>query len=233
VLDEASARSERRDAVLPGSGGPAGNRELTAWLGLVLLALFLVEIVTTFHVEGMLTWHVAVGAILLPYALAKTASTSWRIARYYAGNPPYRHAGPPPVLLRLLGPLVVMATLGLLATGVLLIAVGPATGRQTLVTVLGQRLSDLSLHQGFFVVFCVVTGAHLLARVVPALSIAAAGIGREVRGADPVPGRGWRMAMAVVALGAGVVAAVFLVRAESAWHDPSHFPHLPGQLDLH
>jgi hypothetical protein len=49
----------------------------------------------------------------------KSASTGWRIVRYYAGTPPYQQAGPPPMLLRLLGPryrIVVTAGLGRVST---------------------------------------------------------------------------------------------------------------------
>ena len=57
-------------------------------------------------------------------ALLKTAATGWRMVRYYAGNEPYQKAGPPPTLMRLLGPLVVLSTLGLLASGVVLVLIG-------------------------------------------------------------------------------------------------------------
>lgn len=55
--------------------------------------------------------------------LLKVASTTWRFARYYTGAPAYRRKGPPPVLLRLLGPVVVILTLVLLFSGVGLLVV--------------------------------------------------------------------------------------------------------------
>ena len=48
---------------------------------------------------------------------------TWRFARYYTGAPAYRRKGPPPVLLRLLGPVVVILTLVLLFSGVGLLLV--------------------------------------------------------------------------------------------------------------
>ena len=75
VADEAIGRGHRSDPVLTGSGGPAGNARLTAWTGLVLLALFLAELVTLLDVRGLLSWHVAIGVLLVPPALLKTAST--------------------------------------------------------------------------------------------------------------------------------------------------------------
>src|SRR3954452_9307527 len=104
LVDEASGRSHRKDGVLPRTGGPAGNARLTAWTGVVLLVLFVAELVTLLDVRGLIGWHVAVGVLLVPPALVKTASTGWRIIRYYAGDRSYRQAGPPPWPLRVLGP---------------------------------------------------------------------------------------------------------------------------------
>jgi hypothetical protein len=59
--------------------------------------------------------------VLIPPVLLKVASTTWRFARYYEGAPAYRRKGPPPVVLRLLGPVVVILTLVLLASGVALL----------------------------------------------------------------------------------------------------------------
>ena len=63
--------------------------------------------------------------------LLKIGSTGWRFVRYYRGSPAYRRKGPPPVLLRLLGPAVVILTVVLLASGVALV-VGPHSLRHTL-----------------------------------------------------------------------------------------------------
>jgi hypothetical protein len=56
-VTEAVGRSQRDDAVLERTGGPAGNARLTAWTGLLLLALFLAELVTVLNVQGYLSWH--------------------------------------------------------------------------------------------------------------------------------------------------------------------------------
>ena len=44
TLAAALGRAHRADPVLTGTGWPAGNARLTAWTGLVLLALFLAEL---------------------------------------------------------------------------------------------------------------------------------------------------------------------------------------------
>ncbi len=71
----------------------------------------------------LLSPHVFIGMVLIPPVLVKVASTTWRFARYYAGAPAYRRKGSPPVLLRPLGPVVVILTLVLLFSGVGLLLV--------------------------------------------------------------------------------------------------------------
>lgn len=212
AVAEATGRETRANPVLPGTGGPAGNALLTAWTALVLLALSAAELLTLVDVRGLISWHVAIGALLVPPAVLKTVSTGWRMTRYYLGNAPYRQAGPPPLLLRLLGPLVVVSTLGLLGTGVLLVLLGEQRSRQSLLTLLGFRLDWVSAHQGFFVVWVGAVGLHLLARIVPALR------STVVRDSAPVvPGR-WVRALWFVAMAASAVAlAVALVHADGSW----------------
>jgi hypothetical protein len=230
VLDEAVGRRHRSDPVVEGSGGPAGNARLTAWTGVTLLVLILAELITVLDVRGYLSWHIALGTLLVPVALLKTASTSWRLGRYYTGNRPYRTAGPPPMPLRMLGPLVVLSTLGLLGSGLALIALGPASGRTTIVDVLGQRIDTLTLHQGLFIVFAVVTGLHLLARIVPALTLVA---GRRTgRSSGGVPGRMRRATLLAATLGVAGLTAALVLGASGAWKrddgGPGRFRPGPG-----
>lgn len=229
VAAAAIGRGRRSDPVLAGSGGPAGNARLTAWTGLVLLVLFLAELVTLLDVRGLLGWHVALGVLLIPPALLKTASTGWRILRYYTGSRPYRTAGPPPLLLRVLGPLVVAATLALLGSGVLLILLGDAGSRTPLVTLLGRRVDWVTVHQGLFVVFAVVTGLHVLARLVPALGLISARVRARTDLPAQVPGGRSRLALLAGTLAvAGLVTALLLPLA-GGWHDDRHgFDGRPG-----
>src|SRR5436305_7930287 len=83
---EALGRGHRADPVVGTSGGPAGNARLTAWTGALLFVLLAVEGVTILDLGGLLTWHLVVGILLIPPALVKTATTGWRIVRYYAGD---------------------------------------------------------------------------------------------------------------------------------------------------
>ncbi len=212
ALAEASGREVRDNPVLPGTGGPAGNGLLTAWTALVLLVLSVAELLTLFDVRGLISWHVTLGALLVPPAVMKTASTGWRMACYYLGRTPYRGAGPPPLLLRLLGPLVVVSTLGLLGTGVLLVLLGENRSRRGLVTLLGIRVDWLTAHQGFFAVWAAAAGLHLLGRIVPALKATV------VPGSGVVvPGRWTRTLWFVAMVASAAVLAVVLVHADDSW----------------
>src|SRR4051794_23226376 len=157
----------RHDPVSPRHGGPAGNARLTAWLGLVLLVLSLAELATLVSLGSLIAPHIVIGALLVPPTLAKTATTGWRMVRYYAGDARYRTAGPPPLLLRLLGPLVVLGALAVVGSGLALVATGGAA-HDAIVTVLGFRIDAVTVHQGCFVVWAVAVGVHVLARAVPA-----------------------------------------------------------------
>jgi len=212
VLAVALGHDRRPDAIEPRTGGPAGNARLTAWTGLLLLVLSVAELITLLDVRGLIGWHIAIGTLLLPPALLKTGSTGWRVARYYSGNRLYVEAGPPPMLLRLLGPLVAVLTLVLLTSGVVLALVGPDDSRHELVHAFGQRIDGVSLHQAAFAAWAVVVALHVLARLAPALLVLFAG--REAR---EVPGSGRRALALAVTLAAAGACAVVVFGAAHDW----------------
>jgi hypothetical protein len=214
LLGEAAGRSHRRDAVLPRTGGPAGNARLTAWTGAILLVFFVAEVITLLDVRGLIDWHVALGVLLVPPALLKVASTGWRFLRYYTRGRPYVEAGPPILPLRLLGPLVIVFTLGLLGSGLVLIAIGEQRSREN--GVLG--ISWVNLHQAFFVLAGVALGLHFLARAVPAWMLLT-GRRKEDPGRAPrVPGGVARLAVLVLTLAVAGVTTALVLPADSSWH---------------
>lgn len=215
TVSEAAGRERRADPVLTPTGGPAGNALLTAWTALALLVGSLAELLTLFDIHGLVSWHVAIGALLVPPAVLKTASTGWRMVRYYAGSGSYREAGPPPMLLRLLAPLVVTSTLGLLGSGVLLVLLGPGPSHRSLLGVFGFRVDWIAVHQGFFAAWAVATSLHLVGRIVPALQITFMSH-RQTR----VPGSWARWLALTTVLASAVVLAVALVHADNAWAVP-------------
>lgn len=207
AITVASGDDSRVDPVLPHTGGPAGNAKLTAWTGMVLLVLFLVELATLLDLSDMLSWHIVVGTLLIPPALLKTGSTGWRIIGYYTHRKPYRDAGPPPMLLRVLGPLVVFFTLAVLGSGLALIAIGPVATFVPFAHFI-RPISALTIHQVTFVLWGVVTGVHTLARLVPAARIIANG--RR-------PGRVTRATVVLLMLVVATGAAVLVLRLSGAW----------------
>jgi hypothetical protein len=97
--------------------------------GAVLLALLAAEGFTILSLGQLLTPHFFIGMLLLGPVALKAGSTIYRFIRYYAGSAPYRRKGPPALLLRLLGPVVIASTAGVFGTGIALAVTGPA-GRQ-------------------------------------------------------------------------------------------------------
>lgn len=203
TIEAALGHTRRDDATAPYTGGPRGNAHLTAWTGLLLFLLFAAEGVTILSIGPMISWHVAIGAILIPPTLLKVGSTGWRIVRYYAGNTAYVSAGPPPMLLRLLGPFVIATSIAVLGTGVMLIVSGPnATG-----------IDWLLWHKLSFFAWLAAMGAHVLGRLVPGVMTARDGLSRIER----VPGwfaRGFAIGLSIAA---GVALAYLLVHDEGAW----------------
>jgi hypothetical protein len=114
-------RRDRTDA----SGGAGGNERLTAMTGAVLLALLAVEGVTIVFKQQLLTLHFFIGMLLIGPVLLKVCSTGYRFVRYYTGAAPYVRKGPPALLLRLLGPVVIATSVGVIGSGVALAIVGP------------------------------------------------------------------------------------------------------------
>jgi hypothetical protein len=221
TLAAALGRDHRDDPALPGSGGPAGNARLTAWTGLVLLVLFLAELVTLLDIHGLISWHLALGVVLIPPALLKTVTTGWRILQYYRGDAPYHAAGPPPLLLRVLGPLVILSTLALLGTGTVLILLGQSASRQPLFSALGQRVDWITLHQGSFIVWAVATGLHVLGRLIPAWQLTLTRTARVTR-----PPGAARRGAALLVVGALAVACVgWVLLHQGGWNDQRDFGH--------
>jgi hypothetical protein len=210
TLAIALGRSHRSDPVVGETGGPAGNARLTAWTGLLLLLLFLAEGVTLLDVRGLISWHLAIGVALVPPSLLKTGSTGWRIARYYGGSRPYREAGPPHMVVRLLGPVVVLSTLAVLGTGVVLVLIGAPESRQTLLSPFGQRVDAITFHQAAFVVWVGVTGAHVLTRLIPAWQLVRPGAAR-------IPSAGARVAALAAALVLCLGCAGWVVAHPNGW----------------
>lgn len=183
----------------------------------MLLVLLAVEGGTLLALGRMLGVHILVGTLVVPAVLLKSATTGWRMVRYYAGDQDYVKAGPPPLVLRLLGPLVVVTSLAVLGTGLALIAMGP-DGLRPLGGPVSAHVSMVTLHQVSFVAWFAVMALHVLGRTVPALRILSA---RGVTSRSVAGGPG-RAAALAFALAVGLVVGVMVLDASTWWTTTWH-----------
>ncbi|WP_143070936.1 hypothetical protein [Streptomyces malaysiense] len=190
------------------SGGPEGNERLTAATGAVLLVLFAVEGVTILFLGQLLTLHFFIGLLLTGPVCLKIGSTGYRFYRYYTGSPAYRRKGPPAPLLRVLGPLIVVASIAVLGTGVTLALLGRDTG----------PVPVLLLHKASFICWIAVTAVHVLAYLWRLPRLIGADLRRHpARHGITAPRRVVRWSLLAAALGAGLVVALAGVHLASAW----------------
>ena len=183
--------------------GVEGNSRLTAANAAVIFVLLAVEGVTVLSVRSLFRIHVFVGMLLVPPVLLKIGTTSYRAARYYLATPAYRRKGPPPWLLRVLGPLVIALTLAVLATGVVLVLLGP-----------DHRSPWLQLHKASFILWFVVMTVHVLGHLLETVHIAP----RDWTARGPrVRGTGVRRVVLVAVVLCGLVLGVLLQPSATEW----------------
>jgi hypothetical protein len=235
TLSAAIGRAHRDDPVTPSTGGPAGNARLTAWVGLVLLVLFVVECATLLSLSSLIAVHIFLGVFLLPLVLLKTVTTGWRMFRYYSRSAHYLEGGPPPLLLRLLGPLVILGALAVLGTGISLVALGQSA-HDRLFSFVGFGVDAVTLHQAAFVLWLSTTGLHVLGRFVPALQLSRLA---PTSGNLPprVPGSRARIAVfglttAIAALTGVLVLHLSGSWTNSPWHHDRHERSLPVEVGV-
>jgi len=179
----------------------AGNERLTAWVGGTLFVLLAIEGLTIVSIRALLVPHVVVGMLIGAAAGLKILSTGYRFMRYYSGDAAYRKKGPPAPLLRILGPLVILTTVAVIATGILLLYV--PVGR------MGQLLQ---WHQASFVLWFLVMSVHVLTYIwrVPALILA------EFSQRVPIgrPGRVLALALSLIV---GAIGALVVLGPTHSW----------------
>lgn len=193
-----SASTDLGKPVDRGSQGVDGNARLTGSVAAVLLVLLAAEGITVLRVRGLLTPHVFIGMLLVPPVILKMASTGYRFVRYYSGSPAYRRKGPPPILLRLLGPFVVVLTVALFASGVALLFVGPAL-----------RQNMLLLHKVSFVLWFGAMAIHVLSHLLDTARLAPRDASRCSR--KQVVGAGMRQWIIAASLAIGFLLAALSI----------------------
>jgi hypothetical protein len=213
------------------AGATDGNERLTVQAGAVLFVLLAVLGITIIRI-GQLTWlHLFLGLLLIGPLALKLASTGYRFARYYTGDPAYRLKGPPQVALRVMAPLLVVDTLVIFVSGVALLFAGPSS-RDTL----------MPIHKISFFVWLALVSLHVLGhlgeiakgliapRTVRRDVFAAAGVSPDGPRPEPrrpglgewtlaprLPGSSGRAAALSASLLAGLVLALVLIPEFAPW----------------
>jgi hypothetical protein len=198
----ADAGVPRPSAALTDRADPQGNKRLTALTGSVLLVLFAAEVVTTLLMGSLFGLHFFLGMLLIGPVCLKIGSTVWRFCRYYLGAAPYVRRGPPPMPQRIMGPLLILTSAGVLGTGVMLAVTGPDLGWQ-------------QLHQRLFYLWLIVVIVHLVhyAPKLPAL-LASHPAERAVKAAATSRAR-WLLLAG--SLAGGLVLAVLTYHLRARW----------------
>lgn len=158
---------------------------------MVLLVLLAIEGVTIIGLRRLLLWHVLIGFLIVPPTLVKVGSTLNRFARYYFRDTAFRQAGPPPWLHRVMGPVVIVTTVAVLATGIEL-------------WIFGDSALWVRLHKLTFLAWFVVMAVHVLGRLDRASALALA----DVAGRSAAEGAITRRNLVVASLVAGAALAV-------------------------
>jgi hypothetical protein len=182
--------------------GVEANARLIGYASVALLIPLAAEVITGIR-PGLLA-HALIGFFLVPLVLLKLGGVGYRFARYYAGDPHYRAAGPPELVMRLIAPALVVLTIALFATGIELWLFGLRFGDQW-----------LTWHKAVFVLWFLAAIFHALAylRRAPAVVVA------DSR--DPLRGVLARRSVVVGSLVLGVALAVVMLPFPSPFALPA------------
>jgi hypothetical protein len=198
-----------------------GNERLIALTGTVLLVLIIAEIVIAAKMHALMPVHIFVGVWLTFPLLVKIGSTGYRFLRYYSGTPEFVRKGPPRLEMRLLAPLLLIASLSLVGSGILLAILGPTRALSVWI---------LRLHALSVICWLPLVALHVGAYMwkLPRLL----GADWQQRAGRLIPGRGWRYGVNLVALVAGAGAATLFLPYTASWvaWEPNIAQQIPGPL---
>ena len=185
-------------------GGTDGNEQLTAAVGTALVVMLAVLGVTLLRMHQLIWVHLFVGLAMIGPIVVKVASTGYRFVRYDANDPPYRRKGPPQMVLRVLGPALILTTAAVLASGIVLMLDGPA-----------RQGNWLEIHKVSFIVWGVLIAVHVLGHLQE--------MPRALRAARMSAGGSGRVIALAGGLVAGLVLAAVLIPDFASWTGPMAF----------
>lgn len=200
---------------------PSGNLRLLASFGMALLILMGIEYLTLLLGlrRGWIQPHVIVGLALIAVVFGKLCVVVYRALRYYTHDPAYVEAGPPQVVMRVIAPVLVLAVMVLLGSGVLL--------------VIDQRVINFrlvrDLHKVSYVITSITLGLHVLIYAVRSFRGMVADLSERTRTSIG------RVVGVVVVVAAGFGLALALPHHPRERFDQRRFDHRfadhPGGLD--
>ena len=167
------------------------NARFSSILGFVLMILLIIEIATVLlGVRTTLDLHVIAGTMVTALVIPKLMTTGYRLVQYYRGQPAFAGKGPPPIILRVISPVMATAVIGLLASGALII-LGPSP----------LHSAALHVHNFTFYSFLALIVVHTAAHLKEAISHSAA----DTRRVATLAGRRLRMGTVIGGLVAGAI----------------------------
>lgn len=175
------------------AAGVVGNERLTAQAGAVLLVLSLVVTATAAYAHGLLPIHIFVGVLFIGPLAEMVGSTGYRFLRFYTGSAAFVRRGRPRLALRILAPLLLVSTFLVVASGLALLWAG-------------SRFVVVHVFTALFWLPIITLHAFAHTPSVPRL------IGDDWRPAisRAMAGRGLRLGVTLLALVAGLIAAVLV-----------------------
>jgi hypothetical protein len=192
--------------------GVESNARLTGTLAAILLVLLAAEGLTILRIHELITLHVFIGMLLVPPVVLKIGSTGWRFAKYYLGSSEYRRKGPPAMILRLLGPVVVVLTVIVFASGIALIFVSHSL-----------RSGLLTVHKASFVLWFGAMTIHVLGHLADTARLAPLDwVRRTRRDVAHAGARTWAITVSIIA---GVLLGVVTWGHTAGFGHAAQFAH--------
>ncbi len=204
VQQRGSNKSFKDRKTLRQDRGVLINSRITTMIGGLLLVLLAIEGISIVFIHIYLPMHIFFGMLLVPPILFKLGTTTYKAARYYTDSPGYKRQGPPPAILRFLGPVVIILTVILMVTGIALL-VAPVNMRATL----------FFLHRASFVLWFGVMTIHVLGHIKETMIINIAEWTKTT--VKKLPGSAFRKGLIVFCVLAGLPLGFWMVAKTPAW----------------
>jgi hypothetical protein len=184
-------QTSRPDGEAESAAGVVGNERMTAQAGALLLILSALVTATAGYAHGLLPIHIFVGVLFLGPLAEMLGTTGYRFLRFYTGAAAFVRRGRPRLALRILAPLLLVSTLLVVTSGLALLWAGSGL---------------LVLHVFTALFWLPIIALHAFAHTPSILRLIGDDWRAAIRGA--MPGRALRLSVTLIALLAGVAAAV-------------------------